>query len=374
MEIPFVNHTFDQSDALKSSYVLAPFLYPRQLPDDAVLEVKALSQGTTNALFKVSRQTIDLTAGSAVLVKVYGDGTEITIDRDKEIRVHKLLAEKQLSSFPLVRFLNGHGYEFIPGVPCSDHDIRKERVWRGIARELARWHVTLPAVTHDDPEKILNFESSIWSTAKRWLDAISAQPRRSTATKDSLRDGFAFLTQKLLFSHTIPNTMVLGHGDLLSGNIIIQESSHGEVAAVRFIDYEHATYCPRAFEIANHFAEWAGFNCDYNSLPTRNTRREFIHEYLKASAEFERAKPSEVAESEIDELMGQVDAFRGFPGFYWGLCALIQAEESTGTIDFDYSGYAEKRLAEYSAWRKGEEGILQVGEELPLREKIWASP
>ena len=57
-----------------------------------------------------------------------------------------------------------------------------------------------------------------------------------------------------------------------------------------------------------------------------------------------------------------------------GLCALIQAENSTGTIDFDYSGYADKRLAEYSAWRTVEEDGLKIGQGLPPREEKWASP
>lgn len=122
--------------------------------------------------------------------------------------VHKLLAEKNLSSYPLVRFVNGHGYGFIPGVPCSETDFAQERVWRGVARELARWHVTLPRVRHDDPQKRLDFEPSIWSTAKRWLDAIPAQPRRSTANQNALREGFTFLMGKLLFNHTTPNIMV----------------------------------------------------------------------------------------------------------------------------------------------------------------------
>ena len=42
--------------------------------------------------------------------------------------------------------------------------------------------------------------------------------------------------------------------------------------------------------------------------------------------------------------MAQVDRFRGAPGFYWGIWALIQATISQ--IDFDYAGYAEIRLGE----------------------------
>lgn len=54
-----------------------------------------------------------------------------------------------------------------------------------------------------------------------------------------------------------------------------------------------------------------------------------------------------------------------------GLCALIQAETATGTIDFDYAGYAAKRLAEYESWRSLREGNSPS---LPLREKMWSMP
>ncbi|KAK0740108.1 kinase-like domain-containing protein [Schizothecium vesticola] len=382
MEVTFVDHIFDQSDPLTSSRVIAPYLFPAS-DADADLIATELSQGTTNALLKVSCRTPDAAAtgpnSSHVLVKIYGDGTDITIDRNKELTVHQLLAQKGLSSSPLVRFANGHAYEFIAGTPCSDQDVAQERVWRGVARELARWHATLPVVHPRDARESFALKPSVWSTAKKWLDAIPDQPRRSNANKDKLYEDFDFLIEKLLLSRSAPDLHVLGHGDLLSGNIIlIQEEepvSDGKAATARFIDYEHATYCPQAFELANHFAEWAGFECDYTKLPTRAARRGFVRVYLEAYSEF--AAGATVTDCEIDEIMDQVDAFRGFPGFYWGLCALIQAETSTGTINFDYGGYAEKRLAEYQAWRCVTEGGATFGGvgggELPLREKKWAT-
>ncbi|KAL2754134.1 hypothetical protein ACRALDRAFT_1075997 [Sodiomyces alcalophilus JCM 7366] len=396
MPVPFVKCVFDKDDPRKSSRELAPFLFPGYEPGDADLDldVKALTQGTTNGLFMVTRSRrlsspeAGATGAGSVLVKVYGEGTEITIDRNKELKVHELLSEMQLSSAPLVRFTNGHAYQFIPGNPCSEDGIAQAKIWRAVARELARWHAMLPTVRSEDPQQSFSYEPCIWSTAKKWLDAILSQPSRSMASKEKLREEFEYLTKKLLFNGSAPEPLVLGHGDLLCGNIIAQNPIHGsapsEVASVRFIDYEHATYCPRAFELANHFAEWAGFQCNYNLLPTKATRRDFIREYLEAYADFTRARQPNaganvngdkrpITDAEIDELMHQVDAFRGFPGFYWGLCALIQAETSTGSIDFDYSGYAEKRFAEYRAWRSVEEGKLNDHGELPLREKRWAA-
>ncbi|RTE72682.1 hypothetical protein BHE90_012891 [Fusarium euwallaceae] len=379
MQVPFVNQVFDKDDAKGSSLRLSEFLFPDAAAAAAAaeerLEVKPLTQGTTNGLFKVMYRPVDASADDAVLVKVYGDGTDITIDRNKELKVHQLLAENKLSSSPLVRFANGHAYQFIHGKTCSVSDIANPAIYHGVARELARWHATLPIVEPKDQQSSLEHEPSVWATAKKWLDAIPSQPTRSKADKALLREQFHYVTDKLLLNGDKPEPLVLGHGDLLCGNIIIQdETEPTKTASVRFIDYEHATYCPRAFELANHFAEWTGFECDYTLLPTRSTRRAFIREYLseidRLQQDGDNAHIPSVSEAQVDNLMTQVDSFRGFPGFYWGLCALIQAETSTGSIDFDYAGYAEKRLAEYWDWRRVHDGSV---EGISQREERWAA-
>ncbi|RSL60553.1 hypothetical protein CEP53_005399 [Fusarium sp. AF-6] len=378
MQVLFVNQVFDKDDAKGSSFRLSEFLFPDAAAAAAAeerLEVKPLTQGTTNGLFKVMYRSVDASADDAVLVKVYGDGTDITIDRNKELKVHQLLAENKLSSSPLVRFANGHAYQFIDGRTCSVSDMANPAIHRGVARELARWHATLPIVEPKDQQSSLEHQPSVWATAKKWLDAIPSQPTRSKADKALLREQFHYVADKLLLNGDKPEPLVLGHGDLLCGNIIIQdETEPTETASVRFIDYEHATYCPRAFELANHFAEWTGFECDYTLLPTRSTRRAFIHEYLseidRLQQDGDNAHIPSVSEAQVDNLMAQVDSFRGFPGFYWGLCALIQAETSTGSIDFDYAGYAEKRLAEYWDWRRVHDGSV---EGISQREERWAA-
>lgn len=71
-------------------------------------------------------------------------------------------------------------------------------------------------------------------------------------------------------------------------------------------------------------------------------------------------------------LMAEVDRFRGAPGFYWGVWALIQAEIST--IDFDYANYAVLRLDEYWNWKKAHlrGQAVASNEEESIRERRWA--
>ena len=48
--------------------------------------------------------------------------------------------------------------------------------------------------------------------------------------------------------------IVFAHNDLLLGNIIYTE----KLNQVTFIDYEYADYNYQAFDIGNHFTEFAG--------------------------------------------------------------------------------------------------------------------
>lgn len=169
---------------------------------------------------------------------------------------------------------------------------------------------------------------------------------------------------------------MFAHCDLLSGNVIIQPASSATdpnaKPIVSFIDYEYAAPSPAAFDIANHFAEWGGFDCDHHLLPTQSQRRDFIRAYIQSYFSHIKGKSAAVNEDEeARQLFAEVDVFRGLPGFYWGIWALIQATISQ--IDFDYASYAEVRLGEYWAWREESDGSrVASGKEISVREKRWA--
>jgi ethanolamine kinase len=124
--------------------------------------------------------------------------------------------------------------------------------------------------------------------------------------------------------------LVFAHCDLLCANVITLPSSDGtatssedEAATVQFIDYEYATPSPAAFDIANHFAEWAGYDCDFNMMPTRAVRRQFLTEYVNSYTHF-KGLPESSQKAIVDQLFDDVDRFRGIPGLYWYVCLLYR--------------------------------------------------
>jgi ethanolamine kinase len=390
----------------------------------------------------LSAQEID---AQSVLLRAYGNGTAVLIDRDRktpaslpslltcpgECTSHSLLASHKLAPPLLARFNNGLLYRFIPGHVCSPADLRRPEIWRGVAKRLAQWHAIVPISTvlakHGagkslDPalqgSKISHLPiPNIWTVTQRWAGALPDTTEAQRARKAELQSELLWLIDELGDAPSVDHRpLVFSHCDLLHGNVIVEppsglpepaessphsssassptatldtgtlsraSSSSGTsssppppTATVSFIDYEYATPAPATFDIANHFAEWGGFDCDFSVLPTRAQRRDFLAAYISSLTSF---GPSAAAahgpdeEARLRALMAQVDRFRGAPGFYWGIWALIQATISQ--IDFDYAGYAEIRLSEYYAWkdalmreRRGEAAPA----DLPLRERRWA--
>ena len=126
--------------------------------------------------------------------------------------------------------------------------------------------------------------------------------------------------------------------------------------------------CPPAYDLANHFSEWAGYDCDYHLLPTRSTRRRFIEQYLEYYGR--HAERSE--NLSVDQLCHEVDTYRGMPGLVWGVFSLIQQEISE--VKFDWPLFAERKLAEFWAWRRETDGSREKdGEDVPTRERKWGA-
>ena len=215
---------------------------------------------------------------------------------------------------------------------------------------------------------------NIWSVIQKWVIALPCETPKQEARRDLLQKELD-RSFKELDNERGPGSsgFVFGHCDLLSANVIMLpnecvSSKATDSAGVSFIDYEYATPCAAAFDIANHFAEWGGYDCDYNMLPTKSVRRQFLKDYLMS---YKAHSDEPVPDDMLDILYKEVDRYRGMPGFYWGVWALIQATISE--IDFDYASYAEVRLGEYYAWRAEESGSRAQGNlQMPLRETRWA--
>lgn len=335
------------------------------LKDD--VHVESLKGGITNQLF-LARQN-----GLKLLVRAYGKGTSAFINRDREFAVHMQLTKLALAPRLFARFGNGLIYAYIPGRATDYHELRNPSIISDVARRLAQWHVSL---RRTDVAKIMGQDpGDLWDLLTEWVEMCPSDVL--SISKEDLRDEFQWV-KKNLKQRGGPE--VMGHCDLLSGNILVRECPEAEIVSENdaescnfspspvpmgykpgkntelaisnacFIDYEYAIPCPRAFDIANHFQEWQGFSCDKELVPVPSSSDElltsWVSEYLNACAALRHEEKPEPAHKLISELA----FWWGMPGFYWGIWSAIQSKASE--IDFDYAGYAVERFSEYINWKK----------------------
>lgn len=404
MAIRYLPITFDNHDADKSALDLAYQLYSSWKDSEGSVEIVRFTDGITNTLSKATKnrpgRTESQNDDESILMRAYGKGTDVLIDRAREMKAHNLLASMGLAPQLLARFDNGLMYKFVQGDVCTPEDLRRPGVYRQTAKLLGQWHGSLPisAITstpdlaEDAHKKHCGIKDgkhtrpmpNIWSVMQQWIDALPSDTEEERERSKLLDNELAELSARFGDAPGLGGKdYIFSHCDLLSGNVIVQRPSGVELAngdnnerPVTFIDYEYSTPGPAAFDIANHFAEWAGFECEHEHVPSKSQRRDFLKHYVASfhyhSISLEDSVSLEIdLKQDIDHLYSQIDDFRGVPGFYWGVWALIQAMISQ--IDFDYPTYAEKRLGEYWDWKAETSGSRQrEGREMPLRERRWA--
>ncbi|KAK4226928.1 kinase-like domain-containing protein [Podospora fimiseda] len=408
--------SYDSTASDESARRLVLTVRPEWADAESNVEFHRFTDGITNTLMKAVNKRAGLSKEEldkeAILLRAYGNGTDLIIDRLRETQNHELLMKHGLAPELIARFDNGMMYRFIRGTPTQPEDLRKPIIYKAVAHRLAQWHAVVPCIRAptghsrknsraDAPvsldtnlgdleyQRIIDSVApgkpppNVWTVMQKWIFALPTDTEAQRDRQTELQRELSYLVSQLSQRPGLGvNGLVFAHCDLLSGNVIVLPKANGvtngekATETVTFIDYEYATPSPAAFDLANHFAEWGGFDCDFSVLPTRAQRREFITEYIHSYfTHLEEKKPGSSANidqaAEVDRLLTEVDHFRGVPGFYWGIWALIQATISQ--IEFNYAEYAETRLGEYYAWKEEVTGVREKsGREKPLRERRWS--
>lgn len=143
---------------------------------------------------------------------------------------------------------------------------------------------------------------------------------------------------------------------------IIYHDVPGFGPGVTFIDFEYAAFNFQAFDIANHFCEFAGVETfDPSRHPDVAFQKKWLKNYLKAWKKLQNCRDShtpdstssdetsddEVSEEQVSSLLEQVKKFTLASHLLWGIWALIQSRHSK--IDFDFQSYAQQRIDQYYA-------------------------
>ena len=334
-----------------------------------MLDVKLtpMRGGITNELTVISpvAQAEPGCAPHPILLRMFGQGADRALDRDTETEA---LFELNMANFGakcLGWFQNGRLEELLMHVrPLTNTQMGIPRVSQAIAAELRRFHACQVAARMQVVSGKKAAVSEIWSRIRSWHRAAltwkfpddeSMEVKNLAIERLDLHGLSDELCKVEDICDKISSPTVLLHNDLLAGNILAREADlditerqssnpvastpHGKSLQLYFIDFEYSCYGPRGFDIANHFLEYAGFECNWNLLPDKPARFRFCEAYLQAGS------TSLVSCAAVEALQAEVAFFEPVAHLWWGLWAVMQAKVSTN--NFDWIKYAYLRLAEF---------------------------
>ncbi|XP_023949336.1 ethanolamine kinase [Bicyclus anynana] len=304
------------------------------------IKFKVFTDGITNKLVACQLDSVNSSENNKniVLVRIYGNKTDLLIDRDAEVRNITVLNKAGLAPKIYGVFKNGLSYEYYPGVTLTTETVTDVRISRLVARQMAKMHKI--QLGEEIPK-----EPMVWDKIEQFLSLI---PEKFTDANKHARftNSFGSITRlriefERLKSHLIKteSPIVFAHNDLLLGNVIYNESK----GTVSFIDYEYASYNYQAYDIANHFNEFVGIsidNMDYSRYPSKDFQMNWIRVYLAEYLD----SPSP-PQTQVEDIYKEVQRLSLVSHFKWGIWSLVQYELSA--IDFDFGGYAEMRLNRY---------------------------
>lgn len=133
-------------------------------------------------------------------------------------------------------------------------------VWRAVAARMGEWHGTLPTSTTPPPSPASSSSASssepditLWNVLQKWISALPETNKTEVERKELLQAEL----EKLQLSEDEGGYgikgqdggmgFIVGHCDLLSGNVIILPEKEGIAAPadgikkVHFIDYEYVS-------------------------------------------------------------------------------------------------------------------------------------
>eukprot|EP01065_Artemidia_motanka_P005637 TRINITY_DN12727_c0_g1_i1.p1 TRINITY_DN12727_c0_g1~~TRINITY_DN12727_c0_g1_i1.p1 ORF type:complete len:411 (+),score=99.66 TRINITY_DN12727_c0_g1_i1:76-1308(+) len=324
------------------------------------VEVKPLSAGLTNELYKVSLKTGKALTSQprCVLFRVFGQEVESFYSPEQERIVFSTLAQIGLGP---ACFGQGDGWrieEWHTATPVLVQDLTRSSVLAEIAALTARFH---KLGSQTDLPKELPRVSSTQLRLRQWAAECSAvqysnadQWSRVGALRLSelLGDAHEWLPGYLNSAPHVPGLgtdVVFCHNDIQENNLL--RTSYG----LRIIDFEYAHFNEQAADVSNFFCEMM---IDYttteppyfrptNVRPSTEQRRLFASVYLSEYLE----QNVSLGDARVDQFLSACDRYELASHLLWGMWGLIRAANATGD-GFDFIGFSEFRFGNYRLWKR----------------------
>ncbi len=285
---------------------LTPELVVDLLPDWAGEDIKVsiLSGGITNKLYRAYCSKGD------VAIRIYGDKTEMFIDRDREFSALTQMAEAGITSRPVAYLPERHVtiVEFITGAyTLKNEDFTREEMWDLIVDPVRRIHTSGAKLDY------------IFNPYEQCMKLGGILDNLDADYPEFDIKGVLGTLKKLNDAINIPKSeYVLTHNDLLADNFIqVTEDYRDKFEMPMYIiDWEYGAMGPKYYDLSDMFQE---------VLVPREVEKSIVEHYCDGN--------------NFDETLFYVDMFKPFPDIYWFLWSLIQ--KNVSSIEFDFYNYGK---------------------------------
>ena len=317
------------------------------------LKYKEYNGGLTNKLIGISLinnedDSSDISDNDVVLCRIFGNGTDKFIDRSLELNNMKLLYDLKIGSKLYCQFNNGICYEYINGIIINHDLLQDESVFSKVAKLVAKYHLIQPQSKSNGNDEINKKEPLLFNKINELLHLVPDKYENNLngkrkdlikliPNKEELIKQVNYIKEYLinyLNKSSMLNNIVFSHNDLLLANIIYDKTVEDTSKQISFIDYEYSGYNYQAYDIANHFNEYAGTdNVNFDLYPSKEYQFKWLDYYLSSYLKDNGHSSSKsVDESLINDLYKQVNKFALASHLFWGIWSIVQASCSNMMI------------------------------------------
>ncbi|KAL6771211.1 hypothetical protein ACKKBF_B34375 [Auxenochlorella protothecoides x Auxenochlorella symbiontica] len=396
--------------------------------DTSTVVTERISGAMTNLVFRSTCPTAE--AYPTVIVRLFGPGNSL-FSQKEERDVFLLAGQTGIGPRCLVEFEGGRVEEFIPGATLSAATMRAPEIVQLTATALAVFHVRMTAQRAARGAVGPKDQPAIFRRIGKW-HATATGLAPALLQELGLEDVMDEVAQlRRYHESTFPLWLGFCHNDLQYGNMLLcpgrDASPQGSPAGpaeesatppgspravlasgdalglsypsadpglasaagggdatpepgsppspraatehIRLIDYEYATLNDVAFDVANHWCEYAAdyhsgeaHVLDFAALPGDEQKAAFAEAYADAMLAQAAAGAGRLADrvcaGEVDAgcrergalarlLVQKAEAYVPLSHLKWGLWGVMQAQ--TSDVDFDYLEYARQRITQYHA-------------------------
>lgn len=216
--VRFVSSSYDSQESEQSATRLILAVRPDWAGEGSKIEFVRFTDGITNTLLKAVNKKAgwskDQVDAEAILLRAYGPGTAVLIDREREAQNHELLMKHGLAPELIARFTNGMLYRYIKGTVTTPDDLRKPSIYNAVARRLAQWHATVPCISSkpssngsagsDDAAQSLvdnvapgKLTPNVWTVMQKWILALPHESPEDKTRQAKLQAELESLVQRL---------------------------------------------------------------------------------------------------------------------------------------------------------------------------------